>query len=45
MRGPAVRTSTMAGAMKTSPSVIAATVTWFAMAQLTSGPWNQCTEP
>ena len=44
-RSPAVRTSTMATAMKISPSVMAATLTWFAMAQLTSGASNQCTEP
>ena len=35
----------MATAMKISPSVIAATLTWFAMAQVTTGCWNQCTEP
>ena len=32
-----VRTSTMAMAMKIRPSVMAATVTWLATAQLTSG--------
>ena len=35
---PAVRMSTMASAMKISPSVMAATLTWFAMAQLSSEP-------
>lgn len=35
----------MATAMKIRPSVMAATVTWFAMAQLTSGASNQCPAP
>ena len=40
-----VRTRTMARAMKISPSVRAASVTWLAMAQVTTGVWNQCPRP
>ena len=40
-----MRTRIMAMAMKISPSVRAATLTWCAMPQLTSGAVNQCTEP
>src|ERR1700689_2006278 len=41
----AVRTSTIAMAMKISPSTMAASVTLFAMLQLTIWAVNQCAEP
>ena len=44
-QSPAVRTSSMATAMKIRPSVMAAWLTWFAIAQVVIGPGNQCTEP
>ena len=45
MPSPAVRMSTMATAMKISPSVMAAVVTWFVMHQLASEALNQCAAP
>jgi hypothetical protein len=41
----AVRTSTMTTAMKISPSVIAASLTWLAMAHATIESVNQCAAP
>ena len=40
-----VRTSSIVMAMKISPSVRAAALTWCAIPQLTSGALNQCTAP
>jgi hypothetical protein len=40
-----VRVASIAMAMKTSESVSAATVTWWATAKLTSCAGNQCTDP
>lgn len=40
-----VRTSTIAMAMKISPSMMAASVTWCAMHQVTSAAVNQWAEP
>ena len=42
---PAVRTMTMTMAMKMSPSVMAASETWLAMAQATIELVNQCAAP